>query len=75
MPLAKQTHIAIQDILADFFMGTDDWERLTWPTTLDEYVKERLKNTVWTQSPVRHYIKFIANDQIAWLDKIIVSKR
>ena len=31
-----------------FFMGADDWERLTWPTTLDEYLKERLKNTVWT---------------------------
>lgn len=62
--------------LTGIFMGTDDWERWTRPTTLDEYVKERFKEgTGWTYKSVERHINFADDGQTAWLDEIIVSEK
>ncbi|MFA3792579.1 nuclear transport factor 2 family protein [Aliiglaciecola sp. SL4] len=58
------------------FMGTDDWERWTRPTTLDAYVAERFKGgTGWTYKSVERHINFAEGGNIAWLDEIIVSPK
>lgn len=58
------------------FMGTDDWERWSRPTTLDAYVKERFKGgTGWTYESVERHIIFADSGKTAWLDEIIVSPK
>jgi len=58
------------------FMGTDDWERWTRPTTLDEYVSERFKGgTGWTYKSVERHIKLNEAKDIGWFDEIIVSEK
>ncbi|WP_395344188.1 nuclear transport factor 2 family protein [Ningiella sp. W23] len=58
------------------FMGTDDWERWSRPTTLDEYVAERFKSgTGWTYTPEVRHISFSDSGDTAWFDEIIVSSK
>ncbi|MDO6711565.1 nuclear transport factor 2 family protein [Aliiglaciecola sp. 2_MG-2023] len=58
------------------FMGTDDWERWSRPTTLDAYVKERFKGgTGWTYKSVERHINFADSGNTAWFDEIIVSPK
>jgi hypothetical protein len=58
------------------FMGTDDWERWSRPTTLDNYVTERFQGGVgWTYTPEVRNITMGANHQTAWFDEITVSEK
>ncbi|AEE24401.1 nuclear transport factor 2 family protein [Paraglaciecola chathamensis] len=58
------------------FMGTDDWERWTRPTTLDKYVAERFAGgTGWTYKSVERHINFSEQQNIAWFDEITVSQK
>jgi len=58
------------------FMGTDDWERWSRPISLDKYVTERFsEGKGWTYKPVERHLSFSEDNNTAWFDEIIVSKK
>ncbi len=58
------------------FMGTDDWERWSRPTTLDKYVTDRFADGKgWTYESVERHLNFSEHHNTAWFDEITVSKK
>lgn len=57
------------------FMGTDDWER--WPyEEFSKYVNKHFKNgRGWSYTPVKRFINFNDEKDIAWIDEIVESKK
>jgi ketosteroid isomerase-like protein len=57
------------------FMGTDDWER--WPfEEFSKYVKLRFRDGKgWSYKPIKRYINFSAQGDLAWVDEIVESQK
>lgn len=57
------------------FMGTDDWER--WPyDAFSKYVKTHFKDGKgWSYKPVKRFTSIGDQQQFAWVDEIVESKK